>query len=245
MATNNIEQLRRPDCDEHGSESREQSIAVDRIEPVDLNRIRGLQAILKMFKENRDHLEGITAETTIFDLNRYYSESQRHGFVGISDKEGLVGVYDLSGPKIRNTRRGGQDVVLTLGLLNRMCVRIDLQGRGIGGQLTKDAIRRTHEEYEWLNLLGGIVLDEQHTQRIQRARSQDEPKRETIFRELFEQLKLKDGEGGDARVRLFVVRNGFQYAGFHPNVTVGEQVREVLLISHPHPGLILPQSEGK
>ena len=216
-------------------ESRERLI-VDSIVPVDTNRERGLRAILAMFKDdvNRSHLEGITRNTTIFDLRDYYGQAGRHGFVALHQGEGLVGVYDLSGPEVRRSRRGGQDVVLTLGLLNRMCVRTDLQARGIGDQLTKDALRRAHDEYGWLNVLAGIVLGEEITQAIQRTRGNpDEHRRETVFRDIFNGLKVSD-----ARVKLFAVRNGFQYSGFNPNVTVGGQVREVLLISHPDPQLI-------
>jgi len=224
-----LEQLKGAPSSGGNPESRENLIKVDRIEPVDVTRTRGLYTILRMFKENRDHLAGITNETTIFDIYNYYRELGRHGFVGLSNTGGLVGVYDLSGPEITRTRRGGQDVELTLGFLNRMCVRTDLQRRGVGQQLTEHALHKAHNEYGWSNLLAGIVLDETVTQRIQRARATEEEHiRDTIFRDTFNNLKETD-----ARVKLFVVRNGFQYSGFHPNVTVGGQVREVLLISQP------------
>lgn len=219
-------------------ESREQLI-VDTIAPVDINRERGLRAILAMLKDdaNRSHLEGVTRNTTIFDIRDYYSQPNRHGFVALHQAEGLVGVYDLHGPEIRRTRRGGQNVVLTLGLLNRMCVRTDLQQRGIGQQLTQHALNMAHNEYGWLNLLAGIVLDEPTTQRVQRARAnENEDLRETLFRDILNDLKISD-----ARVKLFITRNGFQYSGFNPNVTVGGEPREVLLISHPHPQLKIPQ----
>lgn len=221
-------------------ESRESPITVDRIEPIDINRIRGLQTILRMLKENRSHLEGVTDATTIFDLNRYYSESGRHGFVGIDEREGLVGVYDLSGrgvtQEVTRTRRGAQNVVLAVGFLNRMCVRTDLQARGIGDQLTKDAIRRAHgrgrDEYGWSNLLAGIVLEAADSQRVESARINlpDERMRETVYQDIFNELKEKD-----PRVKLFVVRNGFQYSGFGANVLVGIEPRNVLLISHHQP----------
>ena len=220
------------------SPDRGEGIGVIRIESVDVNRIRGLQTILRMLKDNRGHIEGITDDTTVFDLNKYYSDG-RHGFVAKSDSEGLVGVFDLKGPDMP-TEVSSSGVRLSLGQLNRMCVRTDLQAKGIGSQLTKDAIRRAHEEYGWSNLIAGIVLDEQVTVIIQTVRL-DEDTREVVLRAIFERLKLSDGEGGDARVRLFVVRNGFQYIGFGPNVTVNGKSREVLMISHPDPDLTLPQ----
>lgn len=228
----------------NGSPELGERVFVDRISQLDVHKKEGLEIILAMFKDpvNRVHIEGITDNTTADDLKAYYSQQGRHAFVGLSRQKGLVGVYDLSGPEIEIepnievSVKNTQDSKLSMGTLSRLCVRTDLQGKGAGTYLGADAVRRAHYELGWSNLLAGIILNEESSRIVQNARMQGDSSKED---ELFERLKLKDEEGGDARVRLFVNGLGFKKSGFYPHVVVGSQHREVLLIAHILPELTM------
>lgn len=217
-----------------GGEVGERLIRVDRILPIDVSKTQGLETILAMLKEGakRGRFVGITDGTTSDDLRAYYTQEGRHGYVGLNQEFGLVGVYDLKGPEIkRDIVTGGKEVEFKIGELDRLCVRTDLQGkapgqgRSIGTQLVKDAMRRAHDDFGWRTLLAGIVLDEEPSDKIQQARHQGNSK--PVEDEVYEKLRTTD-----ARVRLFVGSQQFQFQGFSPNVDVRGKPREVLVVVH-------------
>lgn len=208
-------------------------LKVEYIRPIDVSKEKGMAIILEMLKHpaNREHLADINENTTVDDLKRYYMESGRYGYVGLSPTEGLVGVYDLTGPELNKGRISGvtPEVELTAGFVNKLCVRTDLQRRGVGTQLLQDAVRRSHNDFKWLILFAGIVLDEESSDRIEQAQLIED---KTAEANVYTGLEEKD-----ARVKLFIHRLGFVNRGSSPNVRVAGRPRHVLMVTHRDPWL--------
>lgn len=179
----------------------------ERLECIDVNNLRQMQGVLGIVTDpvNMKHLAGVSERTGISDIIQHYKKTpeERDGRV-LSDGDNVIAVFDIS--PMDWTRVGmkpeeDKDWGIRSSFLNRLAVRSDVHGKGIGTRVIEYAEEVAFRVHGYPSLQAAIILDNDQ------ARAFDETFKGNA------QKFAKEYMRNDARGKIFLGNRKWQISG--------------------------------
>ncbi len=183
-------------------------LVAERFEHTDVNNLPQMQTILAMVKdpENMKHLAGISPSTSISDIIQHYKKEpkERDGRV-LLDGDEVVGVFEICPMDFsRLAIKPEEDPSWQIrsGILNRLCMRSDVQQKGRGTKAVAYAEDIAFTEYDYSTLIAAIILDPDQKKAYNKAL------KDGTINEFVDDFK-----NNDARGKVFLRNRKWKFSG--------------------------------